>query len=37
MAHMGLCGPTLRLPMTPLTAANEGPVLQALRATKLIE
>jgi 4-hydroxy-tetrahydrodipicolinate synthase len=37
MAHMGLCGPTLRLPMTPLTAANEGTVLQALRATKLIE
>jgi 4-hydroxy-tetrahydrodipicolinate synthase len=37
MAHMGLCGPTLRLPMTPLTAANEGTVIQALRATKLIE
>ena len=36
MAHMGLCGPTLRLPMTPLTAANEGTVLQALSATGLI-
>ena len=36
MAQMGLCGPTLRLPMTPLTAANEGAVRHALRATGLL-
>ena len=36
MAHMGLCGPTLRLPMTPLTAASEDTVRHALRATGLI-
>ena len=36
MAQMGLCGPTLRLPMTPLTASNEGAVRHALRATGLL-
>ncbi len=35
-ARMGLCGPTLRLPMTPLTAANEAVVEAALRACHLI-
>jgi 4-hydroxy-tetrahydrodipicolinate synthase len=36
MARMGLCGPTLRLPMTPLEAANVGVVEGALRACSLI-
>jgi 4-hydroxy-tetrahydrodipicolinate synthase len=36
MARMGLCGPTLRLPMTPLTAACEGAVEAALRAAGLL-
>jgi 4-hydroxy-tetrahydrodipicolinate synthase len=36
MARMGLCGPTLRLPMTPLTAACEGAVEAALRAGGLL-
>ena len=36
MARMGLCGPTLRLPMTPLEASNEAIVESALRACKLI-
>jgi 4-hydroxy-tetrahydrodipicolinate synthase len=36
MARMKLCGPTLRLPMTPLTSANESVVEHALRATGLI-
>jgi len=36
MARMGLCGPTLRLPMTPLEAANVATVEGALRATGLI-
>jgi 4-hydroxy-tetrahydrodipicolinate synthase len=36
MARMGLCGPTLRLPMTPLEASNESIVEGALRATGLI-
>lgn len=36
MARMGLCGPTLRLPMTPLEAANVATVESALRATGLI-
>ena len=36
MARMQLCGPTLRLPMTPLDSANE-PVLEAaLKACGLI-
>lgn len=35
-ARMKLCGPTLRLPMTPLTQANEAVVEGALRATGLI-
>ena len=36
MARMGLCGPTLRLPMTPLEASNEATVEGALRASNLI-
>ena len=36
MARMGLCGPTLRLPMTPLEASNENTVEGALRTTGLI-
>lgn len=36
MSRMGLCGPTLRLPMTPLEASNEATVEGALRACKLI-
>jgi 4-hydroxy-tetrahydrodipicolinate synthase len=36
MARMGLCGPTLRLPMTPLAAAHTGAVEAALRASGLL-
>ena len=36
MARMGLCGPTLRLPMTPLEASNEAVVEGAMRACNLI-
>jgi 4-hydroxy-tetrahydrodipicolinate synthase len=36
MARMGLCGPTLRLPMTPLETSNVATVERALRATGLI-
>jgi 4-hydroxy-tetrahydrodipicolinate synthase len=36
MARMGLCGGTLRLPMTPLAAANEAVVEGALRASGLL-
>ena len=36
MARMGLCGPTLRLPMTPLDASNVATVEGTLRATGLI-
>lgn len=36
MARMGLCGPALRLPMTPLEASNIPAVEGALRATGLI-
>ena len=36
MHRMGLSGPTLRLPMTPLTTANEPVVEGALRAAGLI-
>ncbi|MBI5275722.1 MAG: 4-hydroxy-tetrahydrodipicolinate synthase [Burkholderiales bacterium] len=36
MARMGLCGGTLRLPMTPLAAANEAAVEGALRASGLL-
>ena len=36
MARMKLCGGTMRLPMTPLTQANESVVENALRATGLI-
>ena len=36
MARMKLCGPTLRLPMTPLTQANEAVVEDALSTTGLI-
>ena len=35
-ARMKLCGPTMRLPMTPLTQANEAVVEGALRDTGLI-
>jgi 4-hydroxy-tetrahydrodipicolinate synthase len=36
MARMKLCAGTMRLPMTPLTPANESVVEHALRATGLI-
>ena len=36
MERMKLCGGTMRLPMTPLTPANESVVEHALRATGLI-
>jgi 4-hydroxy-tetrahydrodipicolinate synthase len=36
MARMGLCGPAMRLPMTPLSAANAPVVEQALRAAGLL-
>lgn len=36
MARMGLCGGTLRLPMTPLEASNEATVENALRSCGLI-
>ena len=36
MARLGLCGPTLRLPMTPLEPANAPVVEAALRATGLL-
>ena len=36
MARMRLCGPTLRLPMTPLETANEAALETTLRACKLI-
>jgi 4-hydroxy-tetrahydrodipicolinate synthase len=35
-AKMKLCGPTLRLPMTPLTQANEAVVEKAMRDSGLI-
>ena len=36
MSRMGLCNATMRLPMTPLTPANEGVVEAALKASGLI-
>jgi 4-hydroxy-tetrahydrodipicolinate synthase len=36
MARMGLCGPTLRLPMTQLEAANAPVVEAALKVTGLL-
>lgn len=36
MARMKMCGPTMRLPMTPLTQANEAVVESALRITGLV-
>jgi len=36
MARMKFCGPTLRLPMTPLTQANEATVEAALHAIGLL-
>jgi len=36
MARMKLCGGTMRLPMTPLTPANEGVVETALRAVGVL-
>ncbi|MFT3720235.1 4-hydroxy-tetrahydrodipicolinate synthase [Pseudorhodoferax sp.] len=36
MARMGLCGGTMRLPMTPLGSHNEGAVEAALRASGLL-
>ena len=36
MARMGLCGPALRLPMTPLEASNEATVEGALRLCGLV-
>ncbi len=35
-AKMGLCGPALRLPLTPLTAASQGAVQSAMQAAGLI-
>jgi 4-hydroxy-tetrahydrodipicolinate synthase len=35
-ARMGLCGPALRLPLTPLTEGNRPEVERQLRATGLI-
>ncbi|MFL6663748.1 MAG: 4-hydroxy-tetrahydrodipicolinate synthase [Rhizobacter sp.] len=36
MARLGLCGETVRLPITPLTAAGQASVTQALRDAGLI-
>ncbi len=36
MARMGLCGPALRLPLTPLTAGNQPVVEGALKAAGLL-
>jgi 4-hydroxy-tetrahydrodipicolinate synthase len=36
MARMGLCGPAMRLPMTPLSPANVPVVEAALRASGLL-
>ncbi len=36
MARMGLCGPTLRLPLTPLSAQHQPTVEAALKASQLI-
>ena len=36
MARLGLCGATLRLPITPLTAAGQATVEQALREARLL-
>ena len=36
MARMGLCGPALRLPLTPLTPALHAGVEQALRSAQLL-
>ena len=36
MARLNKCGPTLRLPMTPLATANEAVVEEALRAVGLL-
>ncbi len=36
MARMGLCGPTLRLPMTGMTQPSQAPVEAALRASGLL-
>jgi 4-hydroxy-tetrahydrodipicolinate synthase len=36
MARMGLCGPALRLPLTPLSASNQPVVEQALKASGLL-
>ena len=36
VARMGLCGATMRLPMTPLSSSNEAVVESALRASGLI-
>ena len=36
MARLGLCGPTLRLPMTPLDSAHEAVVERALQSAGLL-
>jgi len=36
MARLGLCGGTMRLPMTPLSSAHEAAVEGALRASGLL-
>jgi 4-hydroxy-tetrahydrodipicolinate synthase len=37
MARMGLCGPALRLPMTPLSAQQHAGVEAALRSAGLLQ
>ena len=36
MARMGLCGPTMRLPLTPMSAQHQPTVEAALKASQLI-
>jgi 4-hydroxy-tetrahydrodipicolinate synthase len=36
MAHMGLCGSTLRLPLTPMSSSYEPILEQALKTSGLI-
>ena len=36
MARMGLCGPTMRLPLTPLSAQHQPTVEAALKASQLL-
>jgi len=36
MARLGLCGGTMRLPMTPLSSSNEAAVESALSTSGLL-